>query len=104
VSATVVDSILASNIQQGLLVIENAGTANLTVLRSVIAYNGALPAALPGIQAGGPTATVRIAQSAIMENFSGWESDGGATMQSYGDNYIDGNTTGNTAPPLTPRK
>jgi hypothetical protein len=103
VNATVVDSVFASNIGQGLLVITSTGTADLMVLRSVVAYN-AISTALAGIQAGGANSTVRIAQSAITENGTGWSNDGTATVLSYGDNYIDGNRFGNTPPPLTARK
>src|SRR5947207_7738709 len=97
VSATVADSVIAGNINQGLFARSlGGGTANLMVLNSVASYNST------GIVADGTNATVRIGQSGITGNTSrSWDnSAGSAKVLSYGDNYIDGNP----APPSIARK
>ena len=73
--------------------------ADLLLLRSVVAYNP-----FTGVLADGASATVRIAQSSITGNTTGWDNGGTANVQSYGDNYIDGNGSGNTAPAAIARK
>ena len=100
VSATVADSVIAGNINQGLFARSlGGGTANLMVLNSVASYNST------GIVADGTNATVRIGQSGITGNtLKSWDSTGSAKVLSYGDNYIDGNGDGDPAPPSIARK
>ena len=100
VSATVSDSVVSGNINQGLFARSVGGTANLMVLNSVASYNST------GILADGTNATVRIGQSGITGNISeSWDnSSGPAKVLSYGDNYIDGNADGDPAPPSIARK
>ena len=54
------------------------------VFRSIVASNNL------GILAQGSNATLLVGQSAVTGNANGWEISGG-TVQSYGDNKIDGN-------------
>ena len=63
------------------------------VFRSVAANNGS------GIQAIGMGAILRAAQSMVTGNTSGWSATSGGVVQSYGDNYIDGNRGNEAAPP-----
>jgi hypothetical protein len=48
-----------------------------------------------GVQSSGTNAQIRLAQSTIMANGTGFNAGSGGTILSYGDNYIDDNT-GNT--------
>jgi hypothetical protein len=101
VKATVADSVAAGN-GYG---IAGAGKANITVVRSEISNNAT------GLSPN-TNATIRIGQSVLTGNHESWVSWGGGpgpsgfpgTVQSYGDNYIDGNDDGNPAPPTIARK
>jgi hypothetical protein len=63
------------------------------VRNSTIANN-----VLNGLQAVDGGATVRVTRSTITGNGIGWNDISGVVV-SYGDNNIDGNTSGNTEPP-----
>jgi hypothetical protein len=52
----------------------------------------------------GTNAIARLAQSAISGNTTGWFATGGGFLQSYVDNYIDGNAGGEIAPPSIAKK
>ena len=54
--------------------------------------------------ANGAGATLRVANSMVTGNINGWKATAGGVVQSYGDNYIDGNGSNETAPPSTGRK
>ena len=94
VDATIADSVAAQNQGNGFATFTQSGhsATRLMVLRSVTSYNGA------GIAASGTgSATLRISQSTITGNASGWSGSG---VFSYGDNKIDGNTANESAPTL----
>ena len=96
-NAVVVDSVATGN-GYGLRAIEGA---KVTVIRSVMSNN------VNGVAVGGTAAIVRVGQSALTGNSAnGWVVQGmnGSAVQSYGDNYIDGNGQGDPAPPAIARK
>jgi Right handed beta helix region len=97
VLATVADSLASSNGQGGGATGFFAERAQLMVARSVAANN------FYGLFAKGFNATLRVGQSAITGNQNSWGVDGG-TVQSYGDNNIDGNVDGDPAPPTILKK
>jgi hypothetical protein len=53
-----------------------------------------------GVQAQGASATIRLANSTVTGNANGWAVFTGGIVDSYGDNYIDGN--GSNTGSLTP--
>jgi hypothetical protein len=65
----------------------NQAPTTLVLVRSVTATNQY------GLLARGQGATVRLANSAVTGNTSGWQIDNGGVAQSYGNNSIDGNGT-----------
>ena len=100
IKATVSDSVAAGNGGVGFESSTNSGQAptSLMVFHSVAANN------VFGVVANGTgAATLRLANSTLTGNANGWIASGGV-VDSYGDNYIDGNTTNETAPPSIPRK
>jgi hypothetical protein len=94
INVTVSDSVSANNEIDGIAGFSNGGTTvNIMVRNSTIANNKS-----NGLSVGGAGAQIWVTRSTITGNGNGWSTDGG-TMSSYADNNIDGNTTGNTAPP-----
>ena len=93
-NVTVSDSVSANNQFSGVNA-NSSGTTqvNIMVRNSTIANN-----VLHGLQAVDGGATVRVTRSTITGNGTGWNNLSGAVL-SYGDNNIDGNTSGNTEPP-----
>jgi hypothetical protein len=90
VNATVSDSVAAGNGSAGFYSSSlSAGTAptSLMVTHSVSANNGT------GVFSIGTGAIVRLANSTVTGNASGWQAVSGGVISSYGDNYIDGNGT-----------
>jgi hypothetical protein len=87
VKATVSESVAAGNTQFGFVSFTPSGSAptSLMVFHSVAANNGT------GVVAQGTGATVRLANSTVTGNATGWSVDGTSLIGSYGDNYIDGN-------------
>jgi hypothetical protein len=86
IDVTVFESIAAKNFSYGYAVQGSAIPTTLTLFRSVAANNDR------GVYAINAGATVRLAQSAVTGNRSaGWWVQSGAVINSYGDNYIDGN-------------
>ena len=80
----------------GFVVYSYGAPATLTVTNSVAANNDSGVASRDGFNG-----LIRIGRSLITNNVSGWQ---GSTIQSYGDNYIDGNVNGDTGPPLIAQK
>jgi len=97
---TVTDSVVAGNFAGfDVGVPGGAGaTSSLTVIRSVVADNTL------GLVAHGVNAALRIGLSAVAGNGTTWSTDGGALLQSFGDNYIAGNGDNDPAPPTIARK
>jgi hypothetical protein len=85
VTVIVTDSVSARNTQNGFV----TAAGSLVVVRSAAINNAIGLASTNG-------ASLRVGGSSITENITGWS---GAGVQSYGDNTIDGNTNGQTAPP-----
>jgi hypothetical protein len=78
----------------------NQGAATMTVFHSVAANNGIAGGNGAGLYATGPGAAVlRVAQSVVTGNEDGWLIFFNGAVNSYGDNYIDGNFGANSAPP-----
>jgi hypothetical protein len=100
INAAMTDSVAGNNVGAGIFVLSSAGHAptRLMLVRSVSLNNG------NGIVVAGTNAIARLAQSAISGNTTGWFATGGGFLQSYGDNYIDGNVGGETAPPSIAKK
>jgi parallel beta helix pectate lyase-like protein len=94
VKVTVYDSIASANGDSGFFVSTRPGYAPTTLMlfNSVAANNER------GLVANGG-ATIRVAHSTVTGNNLGWVTSNGGVMQSYGDNYIDGNQTSESAPP-----
>jgi hypothetical protein len=97
VKAAVSDSIAANNSNTGFAALSNSGNAptTLTVFHSVSAHNFA------GLALGGSgSVVIRVGQSVVTGNGSGYVVTGNGSLQSYGDNYIDGNgpNTGSLTP------
>lgn len=98
ISATATDSVAAGNNPGPGFYAASAGApTSLMVLHSVAANN------VTGVEAQGAGATLRLSQSAVTGNVSGWTAPS-AVLLSYGDNQIDGNASNNTAPPTVPTK
>ena len=51
-----------------------------------------------GLEVLGAQSTLRLANSMVSQNDVGWTSTNGSLLFSYGNNFIDANTAGNTAP------
>jgi hypothetical protein len=98
--ATVSESVAAGNTGSGFLSFTQSGKAptSLMVFHSVAANNAY------GVLANGTGATLRLANSTVTGNSNGWQEVNFGVVDSYGDNYIDGNTLNETAPPSIVRK
>jgi hypothetical protein len=82
--------------RRGRFAVATAGRAptTLMVFHSVAANNNV------GVTAQGTGATLNLAQSMVAGNTHGWSVTNNGVLQSYGDNYIDGN--GSNTESLTP--
>jgi hypothetical protein len=93
---------LNNNAANGLSLIgtNSTGQAPITLMlfHSVAANN------ITGVRADGTGATLRIANSMVTGNTNGWQAVSGGVVESYGDNYIDGNTSNEGPPPSATRK
>jgi hypothetical protein len=99
--ATVYDSVAAGNASGGFFANTNTGNAptTLMVFHSVAANNGT------GLFASGTGAAIlRVTHSMVTGNTNGWLASGAGVVKSYGNNSIDGNVGGQTAPPGIPPK
>ena len=104
VNATAFDSVASGNGHIGFYV-DSGGATNapttLMVSHSVAANNGF------GADAENTGATIHLANSTISGNVNGWTLTGAGglgVVDSYGDNYINGNGANETAPPSIARK
>ena len=100
INATVSESVAARNGNVGLFSQTQPGQAptSLMVFHTVVANNDF------GVDADGTGATVRLANSTVTGNANGWFVSNSGVVDSYGDNYIDGNGNLQTAPPGILRK
>ena len=99
VSVTVTDSVAANNtgvggISGGFSVHTVTAPTTLTLVRSVATRNGI------GLAADQPS-VMRVGQSVVTANTTSWS---GLGVQSYGDNYINGNGDNDPAPPFVAPK
>ena len=86
---SIVDSVASNNTNEGFHAF-GGGTKVVLALRNVTASNNAT--GIDGDASGGP-ATIRLAHSFVTENATGVAQLFSSIVFSYGDNYIDGNTT-----------
>jgi len=94
-NVTIVDSVASNNPGFGVVAVSASGAAATAVmLRKVVASNN-----VTGLSAG-QNAILRVAHSVVTGNGTGLIGSGG-TLDSYGDNDIDGNVNNNTSV-LTP--
>jgi len=95
VNATVSDSVAAGNFD-GFVSASQSGSAptSVMVFHSVAANNST------GVAVTGTGATLRLANSTVTGNTNGWTATTSGVVDSYGDNYIDGN--GSNTGSLTP--
>jgi hypothetical protein len=98
IKATVVDSVVANNNFGFLAETSLSPATTLMLFHSVAANNGI------GLQADGTGASIRAYQTMVTGNTSGWITNASGVIQSYGNNAIDGNTGGETAPPSVAQK
>jgi hypothetical protein len=96
VNLSIVDSVSDGNAGSGLAVLSAAGHASSVAMvnRSDLSNN------IDGLRGDGPLTTVRIGSSVIGGNGIGVSITGGATVQSYGNNQLNGNTTDGTMPTI----
>jgi hypothetical protein len=96
VGGTATESVAAGNGAGGFVSYTASDQAPTTLMlfHSVAANNAG-----HGLEAFNAGSTIRIAQSMVTGNANGWEAMTGGAVQSYGDNYIDGNVLNQTAPP-----
>jgi hypothetical protein len=90
VNLSLIDSVSAGNgVGSGVAVVSTAGhvTSVVMINRSTLSNNGFR------LRGDGPLSTARIGSSVIAGNSTGVASVNGATLQSYGNNQINGNTT-----------
>jgi hypothetical protein len=104
VNATAFDSVASGNGSVGFYAYSGGATnapTTLMVSHSAAANNGF------GAEASETGATLHLANSTISGNVNGWTVTGVGifgVVDSYGDNYIDGNAANQTAPPSIVRK
>jgi hypothetical protein len=100
VNVTVSESVASGNINTGIGAASASGHAPTTMMlfHSATANNGV------GLLAQDANATIYIANSTVTGNAIGWATLPGGIVLSYGDNYIDGNSASQLAPPGTARK
>jgi hypothetical protein len=74
-------------------------STSLMMAHSAITNNGG-----NGVVATGVGALIRVTDSTVSGNFLGWSTTSSGIVQSYGNNSIDGNVGGETAPPSIAKK
>jgi hypothetical protein len=86
-SVGLTDSVVANSFLNGLLIQSAAGhsPARLALTRTTVSGNGI------GAEAFGANATIRLTQSTLTANLTGYSATTGGVIFSYGDNAIDDN-------------
>jgi hypothetical protein len=103
INATAFDTVASGNGSVGFqsYTLFASTVTNFMVTHSVAANNGY------GVEATYQGATLRLAHSTVTGNLNGWAVTGSSpfgVVDSYGDNYIDGNGMNEAAPPAIARK
>jgi hypothetical protein len=92
INVTIVDSEASNNVGSGVVAGAAFGNGPTAVMvRNVVASNNKT-----GLEADGSGVVLRVAHSAVTGNGTGVNTSVGGTIQSYGDNDINGNTNDNT--------
>jgi hypothetical protein len=86
VAVSVSDSVAANNASVGFYAFSETIPSTITLMRAVAANNNNF-----GLYAYGAAAVVRVGESMVTDNASGWFVGAGGQVQSYGTNQIDGN-------------
>ena len=94
IDLSAVDTV-ASNNFNGFEV--NTSTVNSPVTHVALVRVAAVGNSI-GVIAAGPQSTIRLAQSLVTGNGSGWGVQNGSLLLSYGNNFIDGNANNESAP------
>jgi hypothetical protein len=95
INMTVSDTVSSGNAADGIRANSLGGaTTTLSVVRSTSSNNNV------GISGANSDAIVRVADSMITGNNSGWTVSNGAVLQSYGNNFVNGNGANEGAMPL----
>jgi hypothetical protein len=97
IDVSVVDTIASNNSTNGFEAETSAVSSpvvHVALVRATAAKNGGA-----GVAAEDPQSTIRLAHSLLTANGQGWQQSGGSLVQSYVNNFIDGNTNDTAAPP-----
>ncbi len=98
VNATASESVAAGNGGTGFIAGSISAPTSFTVSHSVAANNRI------GVEATGSAGILRLANSTVTGNTASWIATFNGVLDSYGDNYIDGNGDSSPTPPSIPRK
>src|SRR5262249_44672298 len=94
INATVTDSVVSNAADTAFKAISTVGVTKLLLVNSA-AVNSS-----NGLIASGASATLLVGRTSVMGNTNGWQALSSGTLNSYGDNYINGNTANEGAMPL----
>lgn len=103
INTTASESVATGNRSVAFYVLAGSAPNTLMVVRSVVANNNGY-ANTTGLAAYGTGAIVRVANSTVTGNAHGWSTLAGGIVESYGNNYIDGNIDWESAPPSILKK
>jgi hypothetical protein len=93
---TIRDSVLGNNNSNGLAAVSSGSAVNVQLIDSVVSYNGQ-----NGILVSGSNAIAGIGGNSITGNGTGLQTAALGQIVSFGDNYVQGNTT-DGSPTSTP--
>jgi hypothetical protein len=97
-TATLKSCFSGNHVNHGYIAVGSATVATIN-LENCVAANNNNNASSSGVQSFGAFGTVRLSNSTVTGNRTGIICQGGATMISFGNNRINGNTTNATAAP-----
>src|SRR5205085_12090719 len=101
IKATIADSVASRNGTIGFFVISTAGQAVTTL---VAVGSQAVNNVTTGLQVVGTIATMFVGQTTVSGNANGWIAASGGLLNSYGNNYVNGNAGNEGAMPLVATK
>ena len=105
-NATIADSVANNNAGVGFFVVNALGgqaLATLVVADSQAVNNKSISTST-GVGASGTNATLFVGRTTISGNATAWFASTSAVVKSYGDNYVNGNPSGEVAMPLVAPK